>query len=59
MRYRIVRGANRTPGVECGPRILDNVRIVRFLSQNHHELLMEFQKIVESRTMLDPVADGT
>ena len=40
-------------------RLLDNVRIVRFLSQNHHELLMEFQKIVESRTMLDPVADGT
>lgn len=36
-------------------RLLDNVRIVRFLSLNHHELLIEFQKIVESRMLLDPV----
>ena len=39
-------------------RLLDNVRIVRFLSQNHHELLMEFQKIVESRMLVDPVTEG-
>lgn len=38
-------------------RLLDNARIVRFLSQNHHELLTEFHKIAEAR-MLDPVADS-
>ena len=38
-------------------RLLDNARIVRFLSQNHHELLLEFQKIAESRMLLDPIAD--
>lgn len=40
-------------------RLLDNARVVRFLSQNHHELLIEFQKIVESRMMLDPIPDAT
>lgn len=39
-------------------RLLDNARIVRFLSQNHHELLTEFQKIVESRMLQDPTTDG-
>ncbi len=38
-------------------RLLDNARIVRFLSQNYHELLLEFQKIADSRMLLDPVAD--
>lgn len=40
-------------------RILDNARIVRFLSQNHRELLIEFQKIVESRMLTDAATDGT
>lgn len=40
-------------------RLLDNARIVRFLSQNHHELFLEFQKVVESKMMVDPVVDGT
>jgi len=40
-------------------RLLDNARVVRFLSQNHHELLMEFQRIAESRMLLDPANDAT
>ncbi|WP_397570425.1 plasmid partitioning protein RepB C-terminal domain-containing protein [Schlesneria sp. T3-172] len=39
--------------------LLDNARIVRFLSQNHRELLSEFQKIVESRVLQDTLGDGT
>ena len=39
-------------------RLLDNARIVRFLSQNHHELLTEFQKIAESRMLVDPGTEG-
>ncbi len=30
-------------------KLLDNARIVRYLSQNHPELLTEFQKLVETR----------
>ncbi|MDB5335983.1 MAG: Chromosome partitioning protein ParB [Planctomycetaceae bacterium] len=35
-------------------RLLDNSRISRFLTHHHQELLTEFQKIVESRMLLDP-----
>ena len=34
-------------------RLLDNARIVRFLSQNYRELLTEFQKVVESKALMD------
>lgn len=36
-------------------RLLDNARVVRFLSQNHREILAEFQKLVEIKSL----ADGT
>lgn len=39
-------------------RILDNSRVARFLHQHHGELLAEFQKIVESKMLLDPVPPG-
>ncbi len=32
-------------------KLLDNARIVRFLSQNHIEILSEFQKLVEARNL--------
>lgn len=31
-------------------KLLDNARVVRFLSQNHPEILTEFQKLLESRS---------
>lgn len=34
-------------------KLIDNARIVRFLAQNHPELLTEFQKMAESRTLTD------
>ena len=37
-------------------RLLDNVRVVRFLSQNHREILTEFQKLVETKSLADGVA---
>ena len=39
-------------------RLLDNARIVRFLSQNHREILTEFQKLVETKSLADSVAVG-
>ena len=37
-------------------RLLDNARVVRFLSQNHSEILAEFQKLVEARSLGDTAA---
>ena len=34
-------------------KLIDNARVVRFLAQNHPELLTEFQKMAESRTLTD------
>jgi ParB-like chromosome segregation protein Spo0J len=34
-------------------QLLDNARVVRFLSQRYPDLLREFQKIIESRTLTD------
>lgn len=34
-------------------KLLDNARVVRFLSQNHPEILAEFQKILEARNLQD------
>lgn len=36
-------------------KIMDNSRVVRFLSQNHPEVLTEFQKLVEIRNLSDGV----
>jgi RepB plasmid partitioning protein/ParB-like nuclease domain len=32
-------------------KLLDNARVVRFLSQNHAEILTEFQKLAESKSL--------
>lgn len=37
-------------------RILDNARVVRFLSQSHPEILTEFQKLVEAKNLGDAAA---
>jgi hypothetical protein len=37
-------------------KLLDNARVVRFMSQNHPEILTEFQKLVEARTLEDASA---
>ncbi len=37
-------------------RLLDNARVVRFLSQNHREILAEFQKLVETKSLSDAAA---
>ncbi len=34
-------------------KLLDNARVVRFLSQNHPEILAEFQKLLEARNLQD------
>ena len=34
-------------------KLLDNARVVRYLAQNNPEILAEFQKIVESRSLED------
>lgn len=34
-------------------KLLDNVRVVKFLSQNHREILVEFQKLVEAKHLHD------
>ncbi len=34
-------------------KILDNARVVRYLSQNHPEILAEFQKLVEAKNLQD------
>ncbi len=39
--------------VGCVKKLIDNARVVRFLAQNHPELLTEFQKLAESRTLTD------
>jgi hypothetical protein len=38
--------------------LLDNARVVRYIAQNYPEILTEFQKIVESRTLEDPAAEA-
>ncbi len=37
-------------------KLLDNARVVRFLSQNHPEIFTEFHKIVEARNIQDTAA---
>lgn len=37
--------------------LLDNARVVRFLSQNHRELLSEFHKLVESKGLTDGIQE--
>ena len=32
-------------------KLLDNARVVRYLSQHHGEILAEFQKIVETKRL--------
>lgn len=39
-------------------KLLDNARIVRYLAGNYPELLAEFQKTSESRTLLEAPAEG-
>lgn len=34
-------------------KLLDNARVVRFLSQNYPEILAEFQKLIEARNLQD------
>lgn len=34
-------------------KLLDSVRVVRYLSQHQPEILREFQKIIESRNLAD------
>jgi hypothetical protein len=34
-------------------KLLDNARVVRFLSQHHPEILTEFQKLVETKSLRD------
>lgn len=34
-------------------KLLDNARVVRFLAQNHPEILAKFQKLVEARNLQD------
>ncbi len=34
-------------------KLLDNARVVRYLSQNHPEILAEFQKLVEAKNLQD------
>jgi len=36
-------------------KLTDNARVVRYLSQRHPEILAEFQKLVEARTLADSV----
>lgn len=37
-------------------RLLDNARVVRFLSQSHPEILTEFQKLVEAKNLGEAAA---
>lgn len=39
-------------------KLLDNARIVRYLAGNYPELLAEFQKTSESRTLMEAPAEG-
>jgi hypothetical protein len=34
-------------------RLLENARVVRFLAQNHREILSEFQTVIESKSLED------
>jgi hypothetical protein len=38
-------------------KLLDNARVVRFLSQNHPEILTEFQKLLASRILHEATCD--
>ncbi len=38
-------------------KLLDNARIVRFLSQNYPEILTEFQKLIEARNLQDAIGN--
>ncbi len=40
-------------------KLLDNARVVRFLSRNHPEILAEFQRLVETRNLQDPESDAS
>ncbi len=37
--------------------LMNNARVVRYLSQRHYEVMLEFQKIVEARVLSDPSPD--
>jgi hypothetical protein len=37
-------------------KLLDNARVVRYLSQAHPEILLEFQKLVETRNLSEHIA---
>jgi DNA invertase Pin-like site-specific DNA recombinase len=39
-------------------KLLDNARMVRYLSQNHPEILAEFQKLVEARNLPEPASEA-
>lgn len=39
-------------------KLLDNARVVRYLAGNCTELLTEFQKMAESRTLTDAPVDA-
>ena len=38
--------------------LLDNARVVRYLAQTYSEILTEFQKIAESRSLVEPATDA-
>jgi hypothetical protein len=38
-------------------KLLDNARVVRFLSQNYREILSEFQKLAELKNLGDEVIE--
>ncbi|WP_437226575.1 plasmid partitioning protein RepB C-terminal domain-containing protein [Planctomicrobium sp. SH661] len=40
-------------------KLLDNARVLRFLSRNHPEILTEFQKLVEARNLAEDSPDQT
>lgn len=40
-------------------KLLDNARVVRYLSRNHPEILAEFQKLVEARNLQELAIENT
>jgi predicted NAD-dependent protein-ADP-ribosyltransferase YbiA (DUF1768 family) len=40
-------------------KLLDNARVVKYLAGNYPELLTEFQKTAESRTLADAAAEAS
>jgi hypothetical protein len=47
---------NLVLGVGYLRKLTDNARVVRYLSQRYPEILGEFQKLVESRTLTEGAA---